>query len=78
MSNHHALTSDFPEHFNKIRELHLADPDFRQQNERYHALDREIHSLSSRGVPTDDHTFLELKKQRAKLKDLLYHRLIQR
>lgn len=78
MANHHALTADFPEHFNTIRSLHMEDSDFRQQSERYHALDREIHSLESRGIPTSDQSFADMKMERAQLKDRLYQRILDR
>ncbi len=78
MAHHHALTAEFPEYFNRIRELHVDDDQFRQQSERYHALDREIHSLESRGVPTSDQNFVDMKMERAQLKDVLYQRLIER
>lgn len=78
MANHHALTADFPEYFNKIRNLHMEDTSFRQQSERYHALDREIHSLESRGVPMSDQAFSDMKMERAQLKDSLYQRITER
>lgn len=78
MAHHHALTADFPEHFNTIRNLHMEDAEFRQQSERYHALDREIHSLESKGVPTSDRHFSDMKMERAHLKDMLYQRIMER
>ncbi|GGA89313.1 hypothetical protein GCM10011369_34360 [Neiella marina] len=76
--SNHALTHDFPEFYNRIRSLHIEDSDFRQQNERYHALDRQINALEARGVPIDDQTFVDMKMERANLKDALYQRLIER
>ncbi len=78
MAHHHALTSDFPEFFSKIKELHTQDPLFRQQSERYHALDREIHALESRGVPISDQLFIDMKMERAQLKDSLYRQILER
>jgi hypothetical protein len=73
--SNHALHLDFPEYKHSVQELRNTDEDFREQSDHYEKLDKTIRGLESREVPMDDEHFNELKKERAHLKDTLYHKL---
>lgn len=73
--SNHALHLEFPEHKERVYQLRDSDTHFREQSDHYEKLDKTIRGLESRDVPMDDEHFTEMKKERALLKDTLYHKL---
>ena len=71
----HALTEDFPEHVEKIAEMKAADAHFAKLTDEYHEINRAVHRAETDVEPTDDLHLQEMRKQRAHLKDQIYHAL---
>ncbi len=71
----HTLENDFPEHVETIQVLKTEDFAFRSDSREYERLDKEIRGLQESGIGTDDEHYTSLKKQRAYLKQHLYHRI---
>ena len=70
--HHHDLAHEFPEHKQRLHELKLASPEFKQLYDEYQALDKEIYRIEENiKTPSDDYAE-ELKKNRVRLKDRLY------
>ena len=70
--NPHDLEADFPEMRTKLEALRARDAAFASKVTRYNDVNREVVQLEEKAVPTDDITFENLKKERAKLKDEIY------
>ncbi|CAH0534297.1 hypothetical protein VST7929_02213 [Vibrio stylophorae] len=51
------------------------DNEFADQVKQYNALDKEIRVLELNGAPISDHSMLQLKHDRAQLKDWLHARI---
>ena len=66
------LAAEFPELKDKIKKMQSSDRHFAKLIETYRSLDREIHNVEEREVNVSDETFENLKKQRLRLKDVLY------
>ncbi|WP_026959271.1 YdcH family protein [Aliagarivorans taiwanensis] len=72
----HSLAHDFPQLAGTIIKLNQSDSDFAAENQRYTALDKEIRDMELSGSPASDERMNQLKIERAKLKDVLYKRLV--
>lgn len=68
----HDLHDDFPAHTDAIRTLKQVDAHFARMAERYHQLNRQIHRAETNIEPMEDLTMIDLRKQRAALKDNIY------
>jgi hypothetical protein len=77
MIEHHSLDKDFPELVETVRQCMGSDDEFRDKNDQYNQIDRELYNLEQNGVPTSDGEFVSLKAKRAEMKDWLYQRLVQ-
>lgn len=76
--HHHDLAQEFPELRERIHELKLASPEFKQLYDEYQALDKEVYRIEEEiETPSDDYTE-ELKTRRVRLKDRLYGMLTGR
>ncbi|ANU38374.1 YdcH family protein [Vibrio scophthalmi] len=75
LGENHALIADFPEMKDTIAALVGNDPSFAQAMKDYNALDKEIRVLELNGSPIGDDAMMQLKYNRAELKDALYQRL---
>lgn len=75
LGENHALIADFPEMKDTIATLVGSDPSFAQAMKDYNALDKEIRVLELNGSPIGDDAMMQLKYNRAELKDALYQRL---
>lgn len=75
LGENHALIADFPEMKDTIAALVENDPSFAQAMKDYNALDKEIRVLELNGSPIGDDAMMQLKYNRAELKDALYQRL---
>lgn len=68
----HKLPDDFPEHRAKIATLRQTDLHFARLSDRYDALNAEVHLAETNVVPIDDLAALEMRRQRAAIKDEIY------
>ena len=72
MDLHHPILREFPEHRDTIKRLQ-GDTHFRQMYEEYHRLDDEICRIEEEVDFATDQEIDERKMRRAKLKDYIYH-----
>jgi uncharacterized protein YdcH (DUF465 family) len=73
MDLHHPLIKEFPDHVDVIRRLKLANEQFRQMFNEYHAVDDKVCRIEEEVETATDQEIDELKMRRAWLKDRLYH-----
>ena len=73
---HHDLHQEFPEMHDAINTLRSANPLFARLFATYHRLTGRVEDLEEHDMPVDDFTLEDMKKQRVKLKDDLYHLLL--
>lgn len=71
----HELHEEFPELAGRIAEIKIADPRFARLFEEYHQINRAVHRAETNVEPVDDLAEVEMRKQRAALKDALYRML---
>lgn len=74
----HQLQTEFPQYKDLIGDLRVNDPKFAENLKRYTELDREIEGLEKRDAPIADSQLVEMKQQRAQLKDELYQCLLKK
>ena len=68
----HELHDDFPDFADRITTLKSVDAYFAKMAEQYHALNRQIHRSETNIEPMEDLAMIDLRKQRAALKDNIY------
>lgn len=73
---HHDLHHDFPELEDAIHALKTGNAHFARQFSIYHRLTGRVEDLEENDMPVADFTMEDMKKQRVKLKDELYHMLL--
>ena len=73
---HHDLHHEFPEMHDAINILRNANPLFARLYGTYHRLTGKVEDLEEHDMPVDDFTLEDMKKQRVKLKDDLYHLML--
>jgi len=73
---HHDLHHEFPELNDAIEVLKSANAHFAKLYAIYHRLTGRVEDLEEHDMPVADFTIEDLKKQRVKLKDELYHLLL--
>ena len=71
----HELHDDFPELADQIAALKAEDAHFAKLAEEYHEINRAVHRAETDVEPTDDLHLTEMRKERALLKDQIYHML---
>ncbi len=74
--DHHDLHHDFPEFIDAIDALKSSNAHFKRLCASYHRLTGNVEDLEEHDMPLADFTFEDMKKQRVKLKDELYHMLL--
>lgn len=74
--DHHDLYSDFPEMRDAIDALKASNPYFARSMSQYGRLTGKVEDLEEHDMPVADFTMEDMKKQRVKLKDELYHFLL--
>ena len=68
----HELQEDFPGHADQISTLKQVDAHFARMADEYHDLNRRIHRAETNIEPMEDLAMIDLRKQRAALKDNIY------
>ncbi|MDR2837651.1 MAG: DUF465 domain-containing protein [Azonexus sp.] len=74
--DHHDLYQDFPEMRDAIDVLKSGNALFVRQLNTYNRLTGKVEDLEEHDMPVADFTLEDMKKQRVKLKDDLYHILL--
>lgn len=73
---HHDLHHELPEFADAIHTLKVGNAHFAKLFDTYHALTNKVENLEEQDVPVSDFAIEEMKKERLKLKDQLYHMLV--
>ena len=68
----HELHDEFPEFAQRISELKQSDAHFAKLAEDYHVLNRKVHNAETNVAPTEELNEMQLRKERAALKDEIY------
>ena len=74
--DHHELHNEFPEMRDAIDVLKASNAQFARLMASYHRLTGKVEDLEEHDMPVADFTIEDMKKQRVKLKDELYHMLL--
>jgi uncharacterized protein len=74
--DHHDLNADFPDMREAIEVLKAGNPYFARSLGQYSRLTGRVEDLEVHDMPVADFTLEDMKKQRVKLKDELYHFLL--
>lgn len=74
--DHHDLHQDFPEMTDAINALKAGNAHFAKLYASYQRLTGKVEDLEEHDMPVADFTLEDMKKQRVKLKDELYHLLL--
>lgn len=77
MLEHHPLVKEFPEHAEIIHNLKETDNHFNKLFDEYEALDKEIFRIEANQEAVTDNELTNLKKQRRRVKDMLYNQVLQ-
>ncbi|MFT6430541.1 MAG: hypothetical protein ACJAXR_000955 [Halopseudomonas sp.] len=75
--SNHELHHDFPQYSDLIDHLSEHDGHFKKQLKEYAALDKEIQTLEKQNLPVSDENFIQMKTDRAHLKDQLHNSLVK-
>lgn len=73
---HHDLHHEFPEFGEAINALKIGNVQFAKLFASYQRLTGNVEDLEESDMPVADFTLEDMKKQRIKLKDELYHLLL--
>lgn len=73
---HHDLHTEFPDMHDAIHVLRESNAHFSRLFDSYHRLTGKVENLEEHDMPVADFTLEDMKKQRVKLKDELYHLLL--
>jgi uncharacterized protein len=73
MDLHHPITREFPNHVETIKQLRSTSDQFRKAFKEYHRIDDAIYRIEGDIDFATDQEIEELKMERARLKDWLYH-----
>lgn len=73
---HHDLRHEFPEMVDAIDALKSGNAHFARLMGSYNRLTGKVEDLEEHDMPVSDFTIEDMKKQRVKLKDELYHMLL--
>ncbi|WP_238366976.1 YdcH family protein [Mesobacterium pallidum] len=68
----HELHEEFPEFAARISELKANDTHFANLADKYHELNRAVHRAETNVEPVEEMTEVQMRKERAALKDALY------
>jgi len=73
----HELAEEFPDKVQQIRNLKVSDAHFARLADEYHALNRQVHRAETNVEPMEELAEIQLRKQRALLKDEIWRILSQ-
>lgn len=73
---HHDLHHEFPELGDAIHALKVGNNHFAKLFATYHRLTGSVENLEEHDMPVSDFTLEDMKKERLRLKDYLYHMLL--
>ncbi len=68
----HELAEEFPDKVEAMHSLKLSDAHFARLSDEYHEINRTIHRAETNVEPMEDLAAVELRKQRAALKDEIW------
>ncbi|WP_424984517.1 YdcH family protein [Microbulbifer sp. S227A] len=68
----HELHEEFPDKAAQIHALKQSDAHFARLAEDYHEINRAVHRAETNVTPMEDLAMVELRKQRAMLKDQIW------
>lgn len=74
--DHHGLLADFPDMRDAIEALQAHNAHFARLAASYGRLTGKVENLEEHDMPVADFTLEDMKKQRVKLKDEIYHMLL--
>ena len=74
--DHHDLHHEFPEMNDAINALTTGNAHFARLCASYNRLTGKVEDLEEHDMPVADFTIEDMKKQRVKLKDEIYHMLL--
>ena len=69
----HELAEEFPGHVDKMHELKQSDTHFARLFDEYHEINRAVHRAETNIEPMETLAETDLRKQRAHLKDEIWH-----
>ncbi|MNY61025.1 hypothetical protein D3C86_1976510 [compost metagenome] len=76
IEQHHDLHNEFPDMVDAIHALKAGNAHFARLFAVYQRLTGNVENLEENDMPVGDFTIEDMKKQRVKLKDELYHLLL--
>jgi len=76
MITRHLLINEFPEFETKMQELKTNNAHFKKLFESHDALDHEIYRIETDTEPASDETLNHLRTERVRVKDEIYHFLL--
>lgn len=76
IEQHHDLHNEFPDMVDAIQALKTGNAHFARLFAVYHRLTGSVEDLEENDMPVADFTLEDMKKQRVRLKDELYHLLL--
>ena len=68
----HELAEEFPEHVERMSALKQTDAHFAGLFDSYHDINRTVHRAATNVEPMDSLAEVDLRKQRAQLKDEIW------
>ncbi|MEP3330569.1 DUF465 domain-containing protein [Sedimentitalea sp.] len=68
----HELHEEFPDKAEQIQELKQSDAHFARLADEYHEVNRAVHRAETNVEPIEELAEVELRKQRAMLKDQIW------
>ncbi len=71
----HELHEEFPQFADRISEMKQSDAHFARLADEYHDVNRKVHRAETLVEPMDDLAEMDLRKERARLKDEIYRML---
>lgn len=71
----HELAEEFPEHAARIQELRQNDNHFARLADKYHEVNRAVHRAETNVEPMEELAEVQMRKERAALKDEIYRYL---
>jgi uncharacterized protein YdcH (DUF465 family) len=68
----HELAEEFPQHVEKISALKTSNAHFARLFDAYHEVNRAIHSAETNVHPVEQLAEVDMRKERARLKDEIW------